>query len=374
MKQDTKGEITVERSVSTQRDASIIAIGITGTIIGRRWTGAILDDFQDFDSTWTHEQRTKLKKILESTVLNRVVGNGFVLDVGTPWHVEDARHWLRKLPGFHFERFDANDMLWPDEWTDPQTGITWGWTKERLEDKRKRMSELEWNRQFRCVSSSGSFAIFSTDALSACLDRGRGLRLSRTAPDGRPVVTGIDLAIKKQDSADKTVFVTGCVNEGGVKEILEIRAGHWELTEIARQVLDTLRRYPNHYGFRVESNAAQAYMLQALTSPTIMKALGATDNEIGNIRIYSHYTGPKKYDPMVGIRSLAADFDHQRVKLPCSKEGVPEGPVDELITGLISFDPMAHTSDYVMAYYLFVEMTRKFWTETAGGFADLGVW
>lgn len=373
LKQDTKNEITIERGTSVHRDASLIALGITGTIIGRRWTGVILDDIQDFENTWTHEQRLKLWKVLESTVLNRVTQGGFVLDIGTPWHIEDARHKLRRLPGYKFVRFDATENLWPETYTDPQTGIVWGWPPERLEMKRRQMSVLEFDRQFRCIASSGSFAIFNPDAIEGCLMLGRGLRLSRPAPDGVAVTTGIDLAIKKQDSADKTVLVTGTVVDG-IKEVLEVRRGQWELTEIARQVIDTVRRYPNHYGFRVESNAAQAYLLQVLNNHTIMESLGASKRDLERIRIYPHYTGIKKYDPMVGIRALAADFDHRRVKLPCDMQGVPEMPVADLITGFLAWDPMAHTSDEVMAYWLWCEHVKNFFTDRRGGFADVGVW
>lgn len=373
LRKDTKTEITVERGVTAQRDASIIAIGITGTIIGRRWTGVILDDIQDLENTWTHEQRQKLWKILESTVLNRVVQKGFVLDIGTPWHVEDARHKLRKLPGYKYFRFDAMERLWPELYVDEQTGITWGWDEKRLEMKRRQMSVLEFDRQFRCIASSGSFAIFNPDSIDSCLNLGKGLRLSRPAPKGAPVTSGIDLAIKKSDSADKTVITTGTVIDG-TKEILEIRAGQWELNEIAKQVIATVQRYPNHYGFLVESNAAQHYLYQVLTNQKIMRALGATERDLENIRIWPYYTGAKKYDPMVGIRSLAADLDHHRVRLPCGTDGVPEMPVSELVTGMLAFDPMAHTSDYLMSYWLWCEQVRRFFTDHSGGFADIGVW
>lgn len=373
LKQDTKNEITVERGTTVHRDASVIALGITGTILGRRWTGCILDDIQDFDNTWTHEQRIKLFKILESTVLNRVVQQGFVLDIGTPWHVEDARHRLRKLPGYKFFRFDATEGLWPELYTDPQTGITWGWPPERLEQKRGQMSVLEFDRQFRCVASSGSFAVFNPDSIEKCLQLGRGLRLRRQPPPGAPVTTGIDLAIKKSDSADRTVFTTGTVVDG-MKEILDIRSGQWELTEIARQVIDVSRAYKNHYGFMVESNAAQAYLLQALMSPAIMRSLGATDADLERIRVYPHYTGVLKYDPLVGIRALAADFDHGRIRLPCSESGLPEPPVADLITGMLAWDPMAHTSDFLMSYYLWVQHVKRFFSEHQGTFADVGVW
>lgn len=373
LRQDTKQEITIERPMSVHRDPSVIAIGITGTIIGRRWTGCILDDIQDFFNTYTHEQRQRLFKILESTIINRVVQNGFILDIGTPWHVEDARHKLHKLPGFHFARFDASENLWPETYVDPQTGIVWGWPPERLEWKRKQMSLLEWDRQFRCKASSGSFQIFNPDSIQGCLLLGRGLRLRRASPKNAPVVTGVDLAIAKKDSADFTVFNTGTFYDGK-KEILEIRAGHWELNGIAEQIIEVVRAYPNHYGFLVESNAGQAFLLQAVSNPTIMRSLGATEADLERIRIYSHHTGPRKYDPMVGIRSLAADFDHRRVILPCDEDGTPEPPMAELITGLLNFDPLAHTSDYVMAYYLWVEQVRKFWTDQSGDFADVGVW
>lgn len=325
------------------------------------------------DNTYTHEQRVKLRRVLESTVLNRVVQAGFILDIGTPWHVEDARHWLHSLPHFKYLRFDAMDMLWPEIYVDPLTGITWGWPKERLEAKRKSMSEMEFGRQFRCQASSSTMAIFKAEPLQRALNRGKGMRLGRPAPRGAMIVSGVDLAISKRESADKTVICTGFLNDNAEKEILDIRAGHWELNEIAKQVIDVVRRYPTHLAFLVESNAAQAYLLQALKNVKIMKALGATTADLERIRVFPHFTTGKKYDPLVGIRALEADFEHDRVRLP-SDNGSSQGYITDLVTGLRAWDPMAHTSDFVMAYYLFCEVIKKYFATKDGTFADVGVW
>jgi hypothetical protein len=248
LEQNTQTEITVRRPRSKKRDPSLIAFGIGGSIIGRRWTGVILDDILDFDSTWTHEGRLKTRKILESTVLNRVLANGFVHAIGTPWNIEDAMKWLGDLPGYHKVRYDALDMLWPEKYTDPETGEVFGFPKERLNDIRGRMTKLEFDRQFRCIASSSSFETFSPTDLDECLRMGQGLKLGRQAPPDACVVSGVDLAIKKKDSADMTVIFTGTVIEG-VKEILDIQSGHWELPEICRQVIECVRKYGSqHFG------------------------------------------------------------------------------------------------------------------------------
>lgn len=390
LKQNTQTEITLERGITTKRDATLVAFGIGGSIVGRRWTGLIMDDILDFDATWTHEQRQKLWKVLESTVFNRVLQNGFIHSISTPWHVEDATHRLAKLKRFTTRRFDGwtglmhdaqgrvietfEGGLWPAKYQDPETGDEYGFTRERLVEKREGMTEMEFNRQYRCIASSGTLAIFKPKHIEACKELGRGLALGRESEVDDYIVTGVDLAIKKADSADKTVFLTGCIREGK-KEILDIKAGNWELPTIAQVVLDTVRTYKSHYGFCVESNAAQTYMIQALQNRDIMRSLGATDQELERIRIFPHYTGPKKYDPVTGIRGMAVDFEQGRIKLPCDNDLVPEEEISELITGLLAFDPMAHTSDHVMALWLFTEHVRRYWV--IGGsseFADCGVW
>jgi len=374
LKQNTKTDVTIERGNTSLKDPTLLAVGIGGMIIGRRFSGLILDDIQDFDNTYTHEQRRKLWSILESTVLNRVLQEGFVIDIGTPWHVEDARAQLRNMEGYRYFRFDAMDGLWPETYKDPTTGHVYGFPPERLELKRKQMTSMEFDRQYRCVSSSGSLAVFRSEMFDKAKNMGRGLNLGRNVSPQLAVVSGVDLALTKRETGDKTVIVTGTV-DGNIKEILDIRAGRWEINEIAKQILEVLRLYgAQHYGFRVENNACQGYVHQVLQNREMMKSLGATDREFENIRIYSHYTGPKKYDPMVGIRALAADFEHERVRLPCSEDGVPDRHISDLITGFLSWDPLAHTSDFVMAYWLWYEQIRRFIRVDEGEFSDLGVW
>lgn len=355
----TKSQITVKRPPTLDKDPSIIAMGVGGSIIGRRWSGLILDDFIDFQNSWTHGERRKLWSLIESTVLGRVIQSGFIISIGTPWHLEDAFHKLQDLPEFTHYRFDATDMLWPEIYTDPLTGKEYGFTKKRLDGKRKSMSALEFDRQFRCLASTDSMRIFERDAIEMCKVPGKGKKLGRVAPEGSTIVTGVDAAIKKQDTADLTCFFTVAIKDGK-KEVLDIQSGRWELSEIVRQAIAIVRKYPQHAGFRVETNAAMDYLRQTLENPDMLRALGATEADMQRIRVTPHQTTARKYDPVTGVRGMQVDFEQTRFIIPCDEHMVCEEETQAWIDELLKFDPLAHTGDRAMASWLATEEARRY--------------
>ena len=355
----TRDEIVVDREVTSDAGPSILAIGIGGSIIGSRLTGIVLDDIQDWENTYSDNQKRRLKGILESTILNRRAQSGWIHDIGTPWSWDDARTWLRTLKGFDYKVYDAMDNLWPDEWVHPKTGTVWGWPPERLEEYRERLSRHEWMRQYRCKPMSALTQIFSPDDIEACLVKGLG-RMGRDAEKFPVTVTGVDLATDRKSFADKTVLFTMAPHDGK-KELLDIQQGHWELPEILRRMLMVVRRYPNNF-FRVETNAGFAFLAQGAKNPEIMRALGASEEDLQRLRIRPHVTGKKKMDPETGIRSMCIDFEQQRWLIPCDQSGKCERIVDEWINHLINFDPVSHTSDLIMATWLASEESRRFFS------------
>lgn len=394
------GEIWMRRPAGTLKDPSLVGMGIMGSIIGSRLTFCILDDILDFQNTFSEGERKKLWDLINSTILNRLIANGRLIDIGTPWHVEDARHKLRKMPGYTFVHFDAENgatykingeiapipggqvgTLWNATWIDPITGHPYGWPAERLAARKEAMSSVphEYARQFRCIALSGSMAVFAPEALAYAKSLGKQrfypgtwftdrsynngrVRVTTRKADveNAVIVSGVDLAVKKSDAADKTAIYTMALNAGS-KELLEICVGQMEVPEIVEHVLRVVRQYPGHRSFRVEDNGAQAYLVQVLGNSDIMRALGARTEDLQRINVRPHTTtGKNKTDPVVGIRGMSLYFAQGKWPIPCDDRERCPGLVEEWYDSMVAFDPTGHTNDILMASWLAAEEARSF--------------
>jgi hypothetical protein len=305
------------------------------------------------------------------------------IDIGTPWTVTDARHRIRKLPGYFFLRFDGWDGcvydinnklvkqyeggLWPELHVDKISGKQNGWPRWRLEEMRDGMPGHEFERQIRCIALSEAMAVF-TQHIDRCMRMGEGvemieqniggIRIAYRFPDPswRTIFSGVDLAVEKKDTADDTAFYTGAV-ETGIKQPLELRRGKMEAPDIIRNMVEIVRRYPMHLGFRTESNAQQMYLVQLCREPGLLEAMGASKEEAARIKVIPHHTHSNKSAPGLGIRSMSTDFERGRWVIPCI-DGICSDVVQDWVDGLRHYDPTAHPDDMLMASWLFWEQCR----------------
>lgn len=386
--ESTNQWITVERPRSNVKDASAVGIGIEGNILGKRWTYLITDDVLRFSTTWTEASREKIWARILRELLGRLVAKSKHIDIGTPWVGTDPRHKLRRMPGYFFLRFDGWDGsvydvngkfvrkfeggLWPELVTDPVTGIEYGWPRWRLEELRRQMPSHEFDRQIRCRALTAA-AQFLSEHLDFCLRLGQGIRLQEeTASNGsvrvawrrpeagwRNIMTGVDLAITKEDHAADTAFFTGAVEERK-KHILELRKGKVEGPDILRNMIAILRRYPLHSGqFRVETNQGQRFLAQFAEEPGMLEALGATPEEADRVKIFPHTTHSNKSAEGIGIRAMNMEFERRRWPIPCGPEMEITPLVQEWVDALKNFDPLNHPDDMVIASWLFWEQSRE---------------
>jgi len=383
----TKETLTIERKSGVVKDPTLSAMGIEGNILGTRWSFLVTDDMLRFQTTWTEHERQKVWKRFVQEADGRLEADAPHIDIGTPWVITDARHKLRKLEGYLFLRFDGwtgsvHDIrgkivkqfkggLWPEWSYDRISGKRYGWPKERLEKKKKKTVGHEFDRQIRCIALSEAMAIFGNH-LERCGEVGEGIEMRRedegpmriawrpSDPSMRYIFTGVDLAITKKDTSADTALFTGAIEEG-VKHPLELRRGKIEGPEILRQMIAVVRRYPLHCGFRVESNAGQAYLQQFADQDGLLELLGAAPHEASLIRgsISPHYTGSNKDDNSLGIRAMTADFERARWIIP-QFDGEQEEVVAEWVDALRNYDPTAHPDDMLMASWLFWEQCRGF--------------
>jgi hypothetical protein len=384
----TKSSLILERPRSTQKDASIVAMGIEGAVLGRRWTKLTTDDILRFATTWTEHEREKIWQRVIRELLGRLTSRATHTDVGTPWVGSDARHKLRRRPGYVFLRFDGwtgevRDIvgrlvktfeggLWPEPTFDRVTGTEFGWPRERLERARREMPGHEFDRQIRCIALSAAMEIFGVH-LDACKKLGQGIQMReetafdgkvriasrRPEPSWRMVFTGVDLAIEKHEASHDTAFYTGAIADRQ-KHVIELRRGKIEGPNIIRNMIDIVSRYPMHLGFRVESNQGQKYLKQFIDEPGVLEALGATPEEADRIRIYPHMTGKNKMQEGIGVRAMNLDFERKRWPIPCDDDLGSCALIQEWVDGLKAFDPVSHSDDMVMASWLFWEQTRDF--------------
>jgi len=348
----------VRRTSAYIRDPTMFGVGVFGDMQGTRSNLIITDDLLNPKIVTSQALMDQVWFVITSVLLHRLTARGRWWDIGTPWFVDDPRDRLRQLGGWYYEKFDAEDMLWPEPFED-DAGNLWGWPKERLEDKRRTTPPTEYNRCFRCQRMSDTMRIFKDLDIERCLNEGRGRKLGRPAPLAIPTTTGVDLGTYRTEArrlevvdTDLTVLTTGFY-AGERYEVLDIRSGRWETSDILNQMRIVLRKYPLHDAFWVEDNGAQIFLLQSAT-PAMLRGLGWSEQEIRALRILGFTTTMNKHDPLVGVRALELDMALGRVVLPCDENGVPDEEVKKLTDGLAAYrpNPSIHTSDHVMSFWL----------------------
>lgn len=365
--------LTVERAGMGGKDPSIQACGMHGNIIGSRIDLLILDDVLDFENTNTPGPRDDGYRWLKS-IMGRMTNEGRVWVIGNAWHPEDALHRFEKdgYIGVRFPVISANgEITWPERW--PMARIE----RARGPDG---LGPLEFARQLMCQARDDTSARFKREWIDLCIEAGRGRQwlenvdqlfdehaLTQEERDevmtvteaiwrlggmnAGGIVTGVDLAVSKSDSADKTVLFTIFVDmHTGRRRVLSIRSGRWTGPEIIREVE---RCYKDFGGiFIVENNAAQNYILQFLNSRST------------NVPVIPFTTGRNKAHHEFGVEALATELAAQKWEIPSAPDAsgrmVMHKEVQEWVSELLFYDPREHTGDRVMASWFAREGARRF--------------
>ena len=304
------------------KDPSLIAYGIDGKILGSRLHGIILDNVLDASNTFTKKFREKITDIVRGEVMGRAYATGFILCMDTAWHTDDYMHTLSKEPAWHSVRFDAEDghgfgeTLWPAQWP-----------LKRLQFKLSQMGQTAYDRQFRNRPLSESMAFFKQEYWDACYGRSQWLD---SWPADRPAQvemrTGVDLATRKGESHDLTVFST-VYADGAQRKLVNMQAARMEGVEILRRMVAIYRAFHapvNRAGgnarFVVEDNAAQVYIIQMLKDAAICQALGLTPGETSDIRVRGRTTTKNRRDAELGIPGIASGIEMGRWDFPVHDE------------------------------------------------------
>lgn len=341
---------TVTRE-TIRKDPTVQAVGLTGSIVGSRLDGLIIDDIDDIDSTHTQEARNATEAKVRKQALTRLGIDGWAVAIGNVWHEDDCMHRLAKTNWKVLEFPVMN----PDGEggfvsRDPET-----FPIERIHLIRDEdVGPVEFQRLYMLQARIDGEQRFRPEWIDAALLKGKGLTLCTeglpSIPRGCRAITGVDLGVKQKASSDPTAIVTILeMPQDGQRveyQILNIVKGRWNAEEIMNNVTAQQRLFGSEVW--VESNGAQDFLIQLLN----MNGSG--------IPVRAFWTGKNKFDPAFGVESIASEMALGRWWIP-SFEGTrdsTEMEVEQLVQEMLAYTPGNHTGDILMALWIARESAR----------------
>lgn len=350
--------IVVQRTAYS-RDPTITAVGYNSRRIqGSRIDMLVIDDLLDAQVTATESQRRKLSSWVKNTVLTRITNDALIAFLTNAWHPRDLAHELVNERGWKMIKRPIRN---------PDGRIWWHrWSEARLALIRKSLGSLEYARSYECDPRDDGARVFRAEHVDTALKRGQGYGFLRTLeimPDNAIIVTGIDVAAgddtKKQGA--KTVITSVFFHPNQTRQIVRIRAGRWRARQILEEVTRVGQIFLRNHWIVVETNNVQRWLLDLANEHHL---------DVG-VALVPFHTGRNKSDPVLGVASMAAEFEAHRWILPSSCEYEEEQEeVTSLVAQMIDYMPEAHTGDHLMSLWFAREIGRRIFQKLFGVSGD----
>ncbi len=299
--------LTVEKSDHDERDPSIEAKGAGTALYGIRWNYVILDDIQSLKSL---NRTDALVEFFRQEIATRVGQSGKYVFVGTRVGPGDVYEELLRLELVtDLVSIPALDEFGKSYWPAAHdadgrrlrmpSGDPIGWTETELAKRRRLVGEESWARVYMQQASSRAGATF-TDAV---LERSKDF--SRSISDGVPspgVILGLDPALTNfagyivgSYTATHLTIVDGesaerLMNYDAIFDLTEFYAKKWSVGEIV-----------------IESNNIQRGIARDSRIMEMKDRLGFS--------IVEHATGVNKFDPKIGVASMALAFTRGEITI-----------------------------------------------------------
>lgn len=349
----TSSEIIVRRSAS-HKDPTVTALGSGGPILSKRADVIICDDILSVENTRTSAQREKIKQWYNEVLLPVLEPDGVVINIGTAWNLEDLLHEQVKNPRADVrKRYKAilpnGESLWPERWP-----------IEKLQELKEETGSIAFSKSYLNEAISSEDAVFKSSWIDEAKKKGRDRKLlyNLEGQDQQKmtVAMGVDLAISQKETGDYTAFAVVGEMEDGTKIPLYLAQEKLTFAQTQEMIKDLYQRF-NPALIKVESNAYQAALVRDMQDNT-------------SLPIKGYSTGGEKFDPDVGLQSIAVEMENGKWILPYSQESHSTMKiVDTLTDGMLRF-PSGHTEDILMALWFantglrelsFNQEPRKVW-------------
>lgn len=387
----TQTRITIDRPSGT-RDATLMAVGLYGAILGSRLKCVVVDDILSQENVMTEESRRKVIDWVDASVLGTLdkKGDRRAYFVGTAWHPLDMLHQAT-LRGWATLKMDVvgNVDVYPDDdplncpdhpdgWEHPalRAGASFPHNRLVLHDPDPRDQTMLWPESFGCaigdldaqaaalkklrrehhphifaqmymmVAHDLSTAWCRPEWIEACQKKAREMGVHKLAdrwPQGECLVfMGVDLGIGIGEQNDDTSFFIFAVLPTGHRRILWVEYGKYDGATKVNKVIELVARYGVDLCI-VESNGGQKLLAE-----------WALDRNVA-LPVKAVQTDARKAHPEDGLPGLFLEIYNVAWLIPNEEvDGhivVPE-PLERFISECVNYVPDKHTGDVLMSGWL----------------------
>lgn len=398
----TDREIIINRSRTDLKDPTISTVGVGGTILSKRVDVIICDDILNPENTKTVDQRMKLKQWFWEVLMPILAPGGRVIFVGTIWHPNDLLSEILDDPSWDYRKRYKAVIEWPtklelweawysirldgtpesriaadvylqEHYSEMHEGVQLLWPRREIDGRPfgftfeylyllHRSNRVAFEKAYQNNIVSREDQKFKEEWLARALARGANFRLLRElTPDQRKemraVTSGIDLAASEDEQADDNAMCTlGLRRLDDMVQLLGLDRGKFSPKEWRKTIAERYLGF-KHDRMLVESNAYQVALKRDLAEY--------------NLPIAGFTTGGEKFDPYIGVESLAILFENDRIILPYDKtDPYTVALVEQLVDDLRQF-PVGHTGDSAMAFWFAYTALRDLSGKGQSGFLQM---
>lgn len=379
--------IIIDREDLNLKDPTVHALGLFGGILSKRADVIICDDIVNQENSNTEEQRLKVVDWIYTTVLPVLIPGGTFVYIGNTWHQDDLVARLLVDPQFDFREktpailreADRTD-LW-EQWAQIilNDALTTAERKEQAEafyqnnkDEMEKGVQVLWPgrysykelylmrlanpyafaRMYMCDPSNRPDQKFRDEWLERAANRGKTLKLQDEPREGLIMdltASGLDLAISLESTADDTCLLTldRVKYDSG-----EFKAGDYIIRNIKRGKMT-----PNDVRTMVKKEYETVKPLAIRVESVAYQEAMVRDLESYGLPVEGYHTGGEKYDPDIGVNSLAIIAELGKLVLPYDvSDPRTRNLVAKLMNEMRAF-PDGHTGDSLMAlWFAFSQM------------------
>lgn len=287
------------RKIKCRNGARLITKSYGTKFRGRHPGWMVCDDFMDDSSLYSKEQREKFVNYFQSVLMNAVLKEGQVINVGTPFHENDLFGVLKKRKGWRVFVYPAitpdGRVLWPSRYS-----------FQDLMDKRDENGPIAFSREQLCKPIVSDASIFPYSLVSKAFKGMENYRLVQNRESFpirfNRVVTAGDFAMSANTGADYTVFMTFGIDNDDNRWLLNFWRAKGKTFQ--EQMLQ-LRRINTEFRpdcIMLESNQFQQIFVQ--------------EADRQGLPVLPHNTNTNKYDMKEGVPGLALTFERQKFRFP----------------------------------------------------------
>lgn len=398
----TQTQLTIKRDAVIIRDPTLTAVHEGAKLPGSRLSRFNADDLLTLDNTASEAQRDYTWDWMQNTALSRLDADGartlvtntpyqpddltFRLEQGyrgtEPWPtltldaegdvtIRNAPHWdsdlirpaLTKDPEGVRHRLvrhddpayarlvgiDTEDASFVDERDRiPLWPERWGWPQ--LEEQKRTMTTLDYNRTKRCLASDPASQHIKQEHIDLCKAMAARFGVFETVLNwrGDDAFTGVDPAFGLNPKNDQTALFSFALLPSGYRRILQVKVDRWPSDVYVGLIVTTAADLGSVVC--VEGNGAQR----------IVRDWAAKERK--DILVRARDTTHKnKTDPKFGIASLILEVQQGLWLIPHDPRTgkVTDPGVLAFVKGCFDYRPGAHVPDVLMAAWIAREQARR---------------